>query len=74
MSEYQEVTESRARFNLERTASNKVTRSLTLRDGIAIDDAKKVVDDAIALFIHAESMLAEKGIVENSSSVNGKVV
>lgn len=72
MGENTVAPESRIRVNIERTASNKVTRNITLRDGITPVEAEEVVNDAVATFVYLEKKLVEAGVTATQTGTEGR--
>lgn len=71
MAEYESQQESRVRVNIERTASNKVTRSLTYREGMDKTEAATHISDAVDLFCHLETEMSKARLIESPSSTTG---
>lgn len=73
-----ENRQTRVRANIERTASNKITRSLTfehvLGDAVDFTELAADVDQQIALWSYFEGRLVEAGVIEAPCSVDGKKV
>lgn len=71
MHENESQQESRVRVNIERTASNKVTRSLTYREGMDKTEATQHITDAVDLFCHLETEMSKARLIESPSSTTG---
>jgi hypothetical protein len=57
-----EPTDAHVRGRIERTASGKVERMLTLDEHVSEADARSVVDTLVATFTYMEARITEAGL------------